>query len=135
MKAYATIILLMMTVVNAIIVPFSNTVTNVCNGEVVIIEGRLNIVAKDQVFHINTVGVKGTGTLGNDYIVSQVVQFPIDDSPGATTVTSQLTLNVVSKGNAPNFMVHNLIHVTTTPDGDITAEVTHLDSECSSSHV
>lgn len=118
------------SLVQAAIVPFTNTVANPCNGESVLVEGRLNVFTRGNIFHVNTVNVKGIGNLGNEYVVSQHLQSVSKPTPGASVSTSELTLRVVSKSGTDNFLVHNLVHTTITPNGDLTASVLFLSSEC-----
>ena len=123
------IFLLCNAIVNAALTPFENTVTNPCNGETIVVSGFVNTVITDNVFHINLVGVKGIGDQGTRYVITQHVQLSGNVSPGATVSTSELNLGVISMGSANNFILHSIVHTTTTAKGP-TSEIIFIDSKC-----
>jgi|SRR6478609_298621 len=113
----------------AVVTPFANTVINPCNGETVTLNGRINTIITNNVFHINTINVKGTGDQGNQYVVNQHLQLATNTSPGSSTTTSELNLNVIGLGSTPNFLVHTLTHFTFTNNG-VGSNVFVTSAEC-----
>jgi hypothetical protein len=116
----------------------SGTITNPCNGENVTFSGVLHteghIVSQnpDSVhlqLHENSSDVKGSGSFGNNYTVPIAVNQVLTLGPGVTA-TERVTENVISSGSAPNFLIHELIHVTVDANGNIRALVDTFSAEC-----
>jgi hypothetical protein len=103
--------------------PISVLFPNPCNSENVTLHG-----AADIMYHTNATGAggahyvvevrfkgKGSGNLGNDYVVSLMAngQFDAPTSTVGTTLHFQTTYHAefISKGSAPNFSLEGTIDV------------------------
>ena len=103
--------------------PISVFFPNPCNSENVSLQG-----AADVMYHTNPTGAggahyvvevrfkgKGSGNLGNDYVVSLLAngQFDAPTSTVGSTLHFQTTYHAefISKGNAPNFSLEGTIDV------------------------
>jgi hypothetical protein len=118
------------------VIPQNFTLTSACFGEPVHITGEVYEVIKVHqtgnglltMVHHNPAGVSGVGLLsGATYHgtgVGQGVTFGDED------FTFVLSFNVIGEGSAGNFLVHQTIHMTTTANGDVTADVLSLSMNC-----
>lgn len=129
-------------------IPFSFNATNPCNGEFITFNGTLSSFIKSgtspsgdnihQTIHFYLHG-QGTGNLGNNYVYNDVrintsnANFKGETKPGdinQSEISSNFTLNIISKGPAPNFTIHAVLHTTFNANGEVTAEVAVLNEEC-----
>jgi len=119
--------------------PLSQAVANPCNGDVVATEGELQLVFgahADQAggdhiqAHINEHGA-GTGlAAGDKYSFSADTSF-VANTPDPTSETTQVVnVHLVGQGGVPNFFAHQVLHFTVNANGQVTAIVDQLQSEC-----
>jgi hypothetical protein len=123
--------------------PFELTVTNPCNGEVIVFSGtalvRWNLVQggpAGALHYRETQGViaQGTGSLGNSYI------YKLQEESGFTHYTDTDTrrlftevtsARIVGVGTAPDFAVRTLGHANADEDGNVTNSFFRRDTtEC-----
>ncbi|MEO2078205.1 MAG: hypothetical protein ABGX20_22985 [Bacillus sp. (in: firmicutes)] len=128
-------------------IPLIFNATNPCNGEFITFNGTLSFFIKSgtspsgdnihQNIHFYLHG-QGTGNLGNEYVYNDVrintsnANFK-GEKPGKITqseISSNFTNNIISKGPAPNFTIHAVLHTTFNANGVVTAEVEILNTEC-----
>ncbi len=119
---------------------FSNTIADPCTGENVDISGTDHLVVNETFdgnggAHISThenIHVTGTGnTTGASYVGSQSLNSEENDNSGGTiTMTLALPFELISKGSAPNFLVHALLHITINPNGVVTSSIDTFSEEC-----
>jgi hypothetical protein len=112
------------------------TLSSPCFGEPVHITGEVYEVIEMQqtgnglltMVHHNPAGVTGVGLLsGATYHgtgVGQGVTFGDED------FTFVLSFNNIGEGSAGNFLLHQTIHMTTTANGDVTANVSNVSMDC-----
>lgn len=112
---------------------------NTCNNELVEVSGtayecisEFTDQAGKTHYHVHVeVKAKGTGDLGNEYVVSQVISEKFAIEPGETSVMSfEESFMVVSKGSAPNFMAKVVYHITVTPDGETRVSRYYSSDKC-----
>ncbi len=117
--------------------PISGAVINPCNGETVVFAGTLHAVTKISLdngggfhgqYHDN-IHVTASGDLGNSYVGTQQDNTPINGKVGVVQ-TLVMNFSEISRGSAPNFVVHSLLHVTVNPNGTTTSFVDHYATEC-----
>ncbi len=104
---------------------FGPTIPNPCNGEVVTISGNVHLVMTatptgNGGFHVlvdgNADGVKGTGSLGNNYQIPAWFVFEFNVSgTGASTQTEGDIFNVISLNGAPNFVHEDTLTLVVNP--------------------
>lgn len=92
--------------------PFEQYLENPCNGEAVIISGDYLFNPTDNNGGHLTVQGTGVGNLGNEYVVNGEVNV----ISGMDTEMDVANLNIITKGNAPNFKVRARYH---TVDGNV----------------
>jgi hypothetical protein len=124
-------------------IPFDETIFVPCAaggaGEEVHLTGTAHVI-----FHVtldgaggahvktqgNFQGVSGTGlTTGDKYQASDAINTEVNVKVGAES-TNEVTANFIGRGNAPNFQLHELFHVTINADGTATAFVNDERVEC-----
>jgi hypothetical protein len=118
-------------------------VPNDCNGELVEVSGDLhfvfNVVLNPRggitvVSSDNPQGITGVGlTTGTQYQGTGGARNIIAiGSPTTSALSFTIISNfrLVSEGSSDNFLVHETIHFTLTPDGEVTAEVVKLEATC-----
>ena len=117
--------------------PISETVFNPCNGEVVTLSGEEHMTESVTLdgsggFHMDIHGnlnVTGSGNQGNKYVGNQDSNFQMNGRVGVEfTVTG--TFSEISLGSAPNFVLHDLVHITVNPDGTVTSSIFIISPEC-----
>jgi len=119
---------------------FSAVLTPPCDGaEAVELQGSVHLTAgvtQDQRgglhlrVHVNYQGVTGTGTVsGATYEVPTTVNLNTNLG-SATTFTTTVNVRFISHGSAPNFNMHQNVHITINANGEITAIVDN-NFECS----
>jgi hypothetical protein len=125
------------TVIN-IDIPISGTgVLNPCNGEILTFSGvdhfTLHLTLDNSGgFHADAhdnIHVTATGDQGNTYVGNQEDNNPFNGKVGFET-TFTLTFSEISQGSAPNFVVHEVFHITVHPDGTVTAFFDHFTATC-----
>lgn len=118
-------------------IALSGAVFNPCNGETVTFTGVLHAVARVTFdgsggFHLDAndnIHVTGTGSLGNEYEGNEEDQDQLNGRVGIEQ-TMATTFSEISKGSAPNFEVHALIHITVNAKGTTTVFIDNFTSSC-----
>lgn len=109
--------------------------SNECTGEDVEITGSIHFVSKTQpdggiVGHFNYQHVTGTGlTSGTEYRVSAVDQVHLSP-PFPSSVHSVRSFRMIAPGPGNNLLVHVLMHITVTANGDVSASIERLTNRC-----
>jgi hypothetical protein len=80
--------------------------------------GALHVIVEG-----NAQGVKAISTGGARYQLPGGFWFEFNATPGATTETQTGVFNVIGRGDAPDFRVRDVVHVTVNANGVITASV------------
>lgn len=80
--------------------------------------GALHVIVEG-----NAQGVKAVSTSGASYQLPGGFWVEFNATPGATTETETGVLNVIGRGDAPDFRVRDVVHVTVDANGLITASV------------
>ena len=118
------------------VIPQDFTLNTPCFGEPVHITGEVHEAIKFQqtgnglltMVHHNPAGVRGvglnSGAIYHGTGVGQSVTFGDED------FTFVLSFNVIGEGSAGNFILHQTIHMTTTANGDVTADVLDIRMTC-----
>jgi hypothetical protein len=118
------------------VIPQDFTLNTACFGEPVHITGEVHEVIKFQetgngllaMVHHNPAGVTGvgvhSGAIYHGTGVGQGVTFGDED------FTFVLSFNNIGEGSAGNFMLHQTIHMTTTANGNVTADVLDVRMTC-----
>ncbi|MDR7079536.1 hypothetical protein J2Y03_004594 [Neobacillus niacini] len=118
--------------------PFLILAINECNGESITIDGTINILFKQNTtpsgnFHVtvhSNIHGQGTGDQGNLYVVNETSNDHFTTNNQQFENTFNLSIRVISKGTAPNFLLHAQIHLTVNANGDVTATISVFDTEC-----
>lgn len=122
--------------------PFSATVANPCNGDVVALTGTLDLMVRMTLsgsgranfgghlnYDLSGVGVP-SGAEYNVKDVENVESNNITFTNGAAAFSDEEQFVVISKGGAPNFVAHLIIHETFNANGDLTSFTFDTSSEC-----
>jgi uncharacterized membrane protein len=137
--------------------PFSEVVTNPCTGESVLITGEIHIVTHTTInrnsmhtrFHTQ---IHGTGTTvedssasaravkylfastrapqETDYTFSTNINGGQNSGPPPENFSDPMSVHVISRGGSPNFRMHFVLLINSTPSGQTTC-VVHTSSDCS----
>ena len=118
-------------------IPFEDVVQG-C-GEDIIINGEIHVVfhvTEDASggFHVHTLfhpqGLTGVGaTSGATYHAVGETKTSFNTN-GATTYTFVNNFKMIGEGQAPNYLVHNTVHVTINANGEPSAFVDNTSVEC-----
>jgi hypothetical protein len=106
-----------------------------CTGEDVELSGTIHLVSQTQsdgseVGHFNFQGVSGVGlTSGTTYRASAVDHVRLG-APFPSDIHSVRSLRLISPGPEDNLLIKFLFHITVNANGEITAEVEDVNSEC-----
>ena len=110
-------------------------------GELVLVSGTLHVLTHQTIdtqggvhakTHFQPQGATGVGlTTGDTYHATGVTQehFNFNASAGFTD-TFINNFRIIGEGPDNNLLVHQTIHVTITPNGDVTSEVLNTSVEC-----
>lgn len=115
-------------------IPFTFSATNPCNGEFVNFEGTLSSFVKSHITPSGTVHnnihfyLHGQG-VNNDYVFNDI-RINVGNANKQSEISSNFSLHIISKGPAPNFTIHAVLHTTFNANGEVTAEVAVLKTEC-----
>jgi hypothetical protein len=124
--------------------PFNNTtLLNPCNGELVTFSGVLHATyhetarpdgSVDVVQNLNSSDVKSIDVSGNSYN-SYVGHETSNDGlhvafHGALVMTVPISFGMVTKGSAPNFRLHSLMHITFNANFSVTSFVDNPSITC-----
>jgi hypothetical protein len=115
--------------------------TVACVGETLTVtSGSFQVVTREAltpsgVFHVivegNAQNVKAVSTSGASYQLPGGFWVEFNATPGATTETDVGVFNVIGQGDAPDFRVHDIVHITIDAIGVITANVNfHAGQRC-----
>jgi hypothetical protein len=107
--------------------------TVACGGETLTVtSGSFQVVTREALtpsgaFHVivegNAQNVKAVSTSGASYQLPGGFWVEFNVTPGATTETDVGVFNVIGQGDAPDFRVHDVVHVAINANGRITANV------------
>ncbi len=124
-------------VVTKLDIPLAGIVFNPCNGEMVVFTGIDHIIERVTLdnsggfhasFHDN-IHVTASGDQGNSYVGNEEDNSVFNGRIGFVD-TSISTFSEISKGSAPNFVIHALLHQTVLPDGRVTAFINNFTASC-----
>ena len=108
---------------------------NDCNGEQVEISGTIHLLSHEQsdgsvVGHINYQGLTGVGlTTGVRYHVSAVDHFRLQ-APFPSSIQSVRNIHLIAEGATDDLLVQIVSHVTVDANGNVTASVDEIWSQC-----
>ncbi len=122
-------------------IPFTSTLTNACNGDLVTFQGDLhftNTVTTDASggIHLETnanyQNVSGTGApSGTTYRVATVSNKTLNDSDSSQTETTVIqTVKLVAQGAPLDYFTQFVFHVTVNANGQTTSEVVEARIMC-----
>ena len=115
---------------------------NLCNGDVVELQGTLHLVAQGDFVedaprqhvhtHLNSqkltgIGVPSGARYNVNNISNSIFNARID---GANVTTLELMMNVVSLGSGENFQIQTVFHVTINANGETTAQFQNFHVHC-----
>ena len=119
--------------------PIDETVVNPCNGESVHLTGTFQIVLHETqdasggshfIAEGNAKGVRGVGTSGTQYRATGGFWDEFNTN-GRTVVSNSVSVfNIISKGPAPNFVSEVTVKLTVNANGEVTAEIDHMNERC-----
>lgn len=119
-------------------IPFEVTLTE-C-GETISLSGQLNVVFTVQELggggflvtsHANPQGVTGASSSGARYQATGMTTSTTVSIPsGGFTATFVNRFHIVGTMGAPTFAVTDTLHITITPNGDVTAVVDNFSLKC-----
>jgi hypothetical protein len=109
--------------------------SNECTGEDVEITGTIHLVSKAEpdggiVGHFNYQGVRAIGlTSGTEYRVSAVDHVHLS-APFPSSIHSVQSFRMIAPGQAGDLHVRALMHITVTANGDVSASIDELSTDC-----
>jgi len=135
---------------------FEQLVTNPCTGESVLITGEMHVVDHSTINNNSThtrfhVEMHGTGTTVDDsaklmgmkyllastnafqgtrYTFNSILNGGSNSGPPPENFSDPFTVNVISHGKSPNFLMRFVLHTNVTPSGQTTC-VVHSSDSCS----
>jgi len=133
------------TVTTSETIPFTGTITNLCNGDVVTFQGDFHVTnhmttdaggGTHLKTHVNFQDVSGTGApSGLTYNVRTTTNETVNDNDGpqseATIISS---VKLISQGPALNSFLQVVFHVTVNANGVTTTTVDETKIECRGSN-
>ena len=133
------------TVTTSETLPFSGTITNLCNGDMVTFQGDIHVTnhmttdaggGTHLKTHVNFQDVSGTGApSGLNYNVRTTTNETVNDNDGpqseATIISS---VKLISQGPAQNSFLQVVFHVTVNANGVTTTTVDETKIECRGSN-
>ncbi|MCA1622162.1 MAG: hypothetical protein LC795_23400 [Acidobacteria bacterium] len=122
-------------------IPFTSTLTNPCNGDLVTFQGNIHVTNHATTdssggFHLKThanyQNVSGTGSpSGLNYRVGTVSNETLNDPDGSQAeMTVIQTIKLITQGPALNFFIRFVFHITINANGETTSTVTETRIEC-----
>lgn len=120
-------------------VPFSVVVLNPCNGEVVDIDGTIQLryeTRTDANGSSHTVGRifergKGTGEVtGASYVFNTDSTINVYSATISQEVSQVVYIRLIGQGQAPNFYGKQVLHFTVNANGDLVGVVDDITGEC-----
>jgi hypothetical protein len=119
--------------VTRIVVPFTDSFTNDCNGDLMHFEGDQQLIflpAETNGFHSNFMHVTAVGSSGTRYVANEhnasVTTFGGNDQQQATMSAA---VAFISTDSTSNFVFRLTFHVTNTPTGEH-IEILNVTTEC-----
>ena len=121
-------------------VPISFSVFDSCTSETLAVSGTEHETINETFpssggvhldIHLN-IQATATGLIsGNSYVVNATANLTANVNPGGTfTVTEPISIELVSKGSAPNQKIKVLLHITINPDGTTTSFIDTFSVDC-----
>ena len=122
------------------IFPFGFEATE-CGNETVVVSGNVHVVTHgtvtgsghvQAVLHVNPQNIRGFGvTTGAEYLAPGMLQTVSNVSgPAPVTETYVNNFELVGLGKAPDFTLHQTVHLTINANGEITAAFDHFTTTC-----
>jgi hypothetical protein len=122
-------------------IPFTSSLANPCNGDVVTFSGTMHVVntyttdasgGTHVKSHINYQDVTGTGyPSGLTYNVRTVSNEVVNDNDGPQSEATVIsTVKLTARGPALDFFLRLVMHVTVNANGETTSEVQEVSIEC-----
>jgi hypothetical protein len=122
-------------------VPLNTATFNPCTGELVTLAGYLHLLTHTTVdeqggvhlqSHVNPQQVSGTSTSGTEYRAVGKNRTESNTFSGGlpVEVTHVRTFNFISTDATDNFLLHETIHITINANGEVTAVVENVTTEC-----
>jgi len=117
--------------------PINGAIINPCNGETFTYTGSFHgifnaVVDDGGIVHLvinDNIHVSGTGDEGSSYVGSETDQSIFNGRAGVEQ-TNATSFKMISKGSAPNFYMHVLVHFTVNADGTLTANIYTVSASC-----
>jgi hypothetical protein len=122
-------------------IPFTGSLPNPCNGDVVTFQGTMHVVNTVTTdagggfhlkTHVNYQDVSGTGSpSGANYNVRTTSNETLNDNDGPQSeLTVIQTIKLISQGSALNSFLHVVFHITVNANGQTTSTVSETRIEC-----
>lgn len=122
-------------------IPFTGTLTNLCNGDQVTFQGNMHVVNHVTTdssggthvrTHVNYQDVTGTGIpSGLNYRVGTTTNETVNDNDGPQSeVTVIQTIKLITQGPTQNFFLRIVFHITINANGETTSTVEETSVEC-----
>ena len=122
-------------------IPFTSTLPNTCNGDLVTFQGNMhvtNTVTTDSgggfhlKTHVNYQNVTGTGSpSGNTYNVRTTSNETLNDNESGQVETTVIqTVKLITQGPALNYFLQLVFHITVNANGETTSEVSESRVQC-----
>jgi hypothetical protein len=118
--------------------PINATVLNACTGESVVFSGNEHdlftlTMASNGGFHAdqqaNYQDVQGVDDQGNTYVIPGAEHLSLNGQVAQEETVTE-TVQVISRGSAPNFIMHQDEHITINADGTVTAFHDNISTVC-----
>ena len=119
--------------------PVSLSMINPCNGEFVLVEGTIHYrITRTWMngiylykYHLNYSDLKGTGNLGNEYVVAPFILNQTTKSRSSCDVRDRLIhqMTLVGRGDAPDFLIYGSQYIAHNCDGSSVEEF-EFETEC-----
>lgn len=120
--------------------PFVFNELHPCSGEPVTLSGELRLTERlvsdpaggvHLSFHLTPLAVRGTGA-GQEFMAVGGSQEHVNELSGGLPFTNTFTtiFNLVSQGGGENFLSEATFHITVNENGDVTADVERVRSQC-----
>ena len=116
-------------------IPLDAITSNTCKGEDVELSGTIHLVSQIQrdgsiVGHFNYQNVSGVGLRsGTTYRSSAMDTFRLG-TPFPSDIHSVRSFRLVGRGTEDNLLVKFMFHITVNADGEVTATVKDVSSQC-----
>lgn len=126
-------------------IPFTGSITNPCNGDLVTFQGDMHVTnhmttdasgGTHLKTHVNFQGVTGTGApSGLNYNVRTTINETVNDNDGPQTESTIISsVKLISQGSAPNYFLQIVFHITVNGNGVTTSTVDETKITCRGSN-